>query len=419
MMQSMQLYLFALLLASPADLLLADAKEHVRQQSPPKKSAKTSPGGSRVRGRKQQQQRRAQDGDTTLETVGDNGIVGGVAAAVGEFPFFVKFEGGTLCGGSLISPDTILTAAHCVDTGKPNQVRVGPTEFYGGQLFDTQCAISHPNFIESSNTLLNDVAIIKLKEPITTLPDGSIIRFNNDTSYPSVQGTTLNVIGFGLVKDNGNIANSLQKLTTSFVSSENCQKTYSSSVVTSDDHICADVSNAGDCNGDSGGPVFDDYGVQVGIVSFGYGGCASAAYQDVYSNVANFAPWIANYVAGEKCKPFDGTTDVPQDDTTDTNTDTDTSNQDDTQDDNKDQDDGKDDGGVDAQDDGKDDGGGDADADADTDADTTEEDDEETTDLEAILEFLTIIFEFVQGFFGFDDAAKGGGGNKGFERGRK
>lgn len=57
-----------------------------------------------------------------------------------------------------------------------------------------------------------------------------------------------------------------------------------------------------DCNGDSGGPVFVS-GLQVGIVSFGYGGCASATYQDVYVDVAEYADWIRAYVDGENCKP--------------------------------------------------------------------------------------------------------------------
>jgi len=49
--------------------------------------------------------------------------------------------------------------------------------------------------------------------------------------------------------------------------------------------------------------VFDNNGLQVGIVSFGYGGCASSAYQDVYVNVATFSDWIASYVEGDNCKP--------------------------------------------------------------------------------------------------------------------
>ena len=44
-------------------------------------------------------------------------------------------------------------------------------------------------------------------------------------------------------------------------------------------------------------------GLQVGIVSFGYGGCASSQYQDVYVNVAEYSEWIQAYADGEDCKP--------------------------------------------------------------------------------------------------------------------
>lgn len=49
--------------------------------------------------------------------------------------------------------------------------------------------------------------------------------------------------------------------------------------------------------------MFDNNGLQVGIVSFGYGGCASSTYQDVYVNVATFSDWITSYVEGDNCKP--------------------------------------------------------------------------------------------------------------------
>ncbi|CAB9515508.1 Trypsin delta/gamma-like protein CG30031 [Seminavis robusta] len=244
-----------------------------------------------------------------LEEEGDTGIIGGITANDDEFPFYVKFEGGTLCGGSLISPDTVLTAAHCVDQGPPRQVRIGPNSYYGGEVIDTKCAAAHQDFIENDKTLMNDVAIIKLKNPVTDT--SKLIAINGDSSYPSTSGTPLTVIGFGLTSNSGgDVSTSLQKLETDFVTIDECVDTYSEKVVTPDSHICADVRGAGDCNGDSGGPVFDQNRVQVGIVSFGYGGCASNQYQDVYVNIANFAEWIVRHAMGDNCKPFEG--ELPQ-----------------------------------------------------------------------------------------------------------
>ena len=276
---SLRLFLLALLLASPASAKQNHVRRnHQKDAAAPeaeiKKSSKT-PSHSRVRGIKetprdlqvQKEEKQPKEGEATegpddedtdapFETeapteiaknakleAGDTGIIGGMNAVSGEFPFMVKFEGGTLCGGALISPDTILTAAHCVDSGTPSQVRIGPTSYYGGNLVSTQCSVMHPDFIENKSTLMNDVAIIKLKNPINV--EGSTIEYNKDPAYPSTAGTKLNVIGFGLTWNDGQVAQVLQKLQTSFVTNSNCVETYSANVVNSEDHICADIKSAG------------------------------------------------------------------------------------------------------------------------------------------------------------------------------
>lgn len=89
--------------------------------------------------------RRAQEDNATL---GDSwqGIVGGDIASSGEFPFFAAFVPLVQCGGSLIAPDRVLTAAHCVVGGAPISVRIGPSTLSDGEEIDVTCAQYHPDY---------------------------------------------------------------------------------------------------------------------------------------------------------------------------------------------------------------------------------------------------------------------------------
>jgi trypsin len=77
---------------------------------------------------------------------GENqGIVGGSDALSGEFPWFAAF-GEFSCGGALIAPDRILTAAHCVVDGAPSSVIIGPITRSDGETISVKCGSYHPDY---------------------------------------------------------------------------------------------------------------------------------------------------------------------------------------------------------------------------------------------------------------------------------
>ena len=175
---------------------------------------------------------------------------------------------------------------------------MGPTTTSNGEEVDVLCGVVHPGYLSPFVTVLGDVAILKLATNVTTVTE--FVQLNRDPNYPETAGTDMTVIGFGKTSNNGGTSNTLRKVGTFFVPYDTCVETYTSAVVRPEAHLCGDVPGKGDCNGDSGGPVMDNDNTQVGVVSFGYGGCASD-YQDVYAKVATYIDWIDEQMDDDFC----------------------------------------------------------------------------------------------------------------------
>jgi trypsin len=217
-----------------------------------------------------------------------NRIIGGVSADADEFKFFASLDIG--CGGSLIAPDFILTAAHCA--GNINEVRIGSNEIStGGTVNSVVTECMHPNY--DSFTTTNDFMLLKLSTPVDT-NTYPIVKLNSDMAVPRVD-QLLTVIGFGATSEGGSGSDSLLKVEVPANSHEECNRQYGGSIV-EEVMFCAGFASGGkdSCQGDSGGPIVEVvYGVptQIGVVSFGEG-CARPDRSGVYSRVSGAYDWI-------------------------------------------------------------------------------------------------------------------------------
>merc|ERR1712228_213772 len=194
----------------------------------------------------------------------------------------------SFCGGSLLSSDTILTAAHCVEY-RSSVVIAFPQ--------DDVSLRGGPN---------NDLAIVKLSTPVRFDDTVSPICLPNPTL--SYTGKLAEVTGWGNTNPNGfNIPKDLQTVNVTTMSNEECNKLYINQ--TGEDAITKDMICAADpgkdaCQGDSGGPLItlsDDgmYYSQIGVVSWGFG-CATKT-PGVYARVTERLYWIMQQVSGETC----------------------------------------------------------------------------------------------------------------------
>lgn len=227
-------------------------------------------------------------------------IVGGTPAVKGEFPFQVSIQsssGSHFCGGSLIKPNWVLTAGHCVQGSSAMKIVVGlhnQSDLSGTETFTAKKIIAHPDYNDS--TLDFDYALIQLSgdskfRPIDlnkveiAIPDGP----EQFMVWTSGWGTTS--------EGSYTLPKILQKVEIPLVSTAVCNSKEAYDGDITERMICAGLKQGGkdSCQGDSGGPLFTQQAsgdfTLVGVVSWGIG-CARPNKYGVYSKVNVMVDWI-------------------------------------------------------------------------------------------------------------------------------
>jgi len=247
-------------------------------------------------------------------------IVGGNNAAAGEYPYAVHLDG-TLysCGGTLIAPDYVLTAAHCIvlygATGAAIPAAHITATVGRDDLRDTSkgrqsrgvVAITHPLYT-GLPVPSHDVALIKLATPITGYQTMKVAGPGEEATWAA--GTMSTIIGWGLTSDGGDTSDTLREAQVPIVADADCTKAYQVVGPVSDfdpkTMLCAGFLGRGGvdtCQGDSGGPLLVPIAQggfrQAGVTSWG-AGCADKDYPGVYARVgaAEVRDFIATVVPG-------------------------------------------------------------------------------------------------------------------------
>uniref|UniRef100_A0A1A9X0W1 Peptidase S1 domain-containing protein n=1 Tax=Glossina brevipalpis TaxID=37001 RepID=A0A1A9X0W1_9MUSC len=211
-------------------------------------------------------------------------IVGGEATTIADAGFMVSLRVSNkfICGGSLLTNEYVITAAHCVKGFSPNSLTVvgGITRLSEMGIRRGVTKIILPKDY-NHRTFHKDAAVLKLSDKMEAKNIKTIELCNKTWRL----GDFIQIYGWGQVSENiQSSSNVLRTVTVPLVGRKKCSSMYKKEGTITQTMFCAgNLKGKDSCSGDSGGPaVFE--GQLCGIVSWGVG-CARPEYPGVYTSI--------------------------------------------------------------------------------------------------------------------------------------
>ncbi|XP_059477935.1 trypsin-3-like isoform X1 [Neocloeon triangulifer] len=234
----------------------------------------------------------------SIENGASSRIVGGSNSSPGEFPYMVAilFKNRTMCGGTILNENYILTAAHCMHNLEMQYFEIlsGSNLLSESTVHNVTELKKHEEFIFQQN-LPNDVGLMRVDPPFvfgSMVQPVSLIDQGIETNGSTAFGVA---VGWGMAYSGSSYPNEQKKVEQLDVyTDQECIDAYIFGPT--ERSICAGMSigsssEVGICGGDAGGPLIVD-GLQVGIISWARVPCGEPGFPAVFAEVSYYTDWI-------------------------------------------------------------------------------------------------------------------------------